>query len=40
LHTFDFTSERQRMTVIVKNLETGDIELHTKGADTIMHKIS
>ena len=35
-----FTSTRQRMSVIVESLETKVIYLFTKGADSIMHKIS
>lgn len=36
LHTLDFTSDRKRMSVILRNLENKEIILYTKGSDDIM----
>ncbi|GAM24030.1 hypothetical protein SAMD00019534_072050 [Acytostelium subglobosum LB1] len=33
LHTFEFTSERKRMSVVLRDQQTGQIKLITKGAD-------
>ncbi len=33
LHVLEFTSERKKMSVIVKDLQTEKIVLYTKGAD-------
>ena len=35
LHSFEFNSDRKRMSVILKD-STGNIKLYTKGADTII----
>eukprot|EP00917_Polyrhabdina_sp_WS-2016_P000211 GHVP01000406.1.p1 GENE.GHVP01000406.1~~GHVP01000406.1.p1 ORF type:complete len:1031 (-),score=162.48 GHVP01000406.1:363-3398(-) len=39
LETFPFTSERKRMGIIVKDLQTDEIVFYEKGADVIMEKI-
>ena len=36
LEVLEFTSERKRMSVIVRNKLTDQIEMHTKGADNII----
>ena len=36
LNTLEFNSTRKRMSVIIKDLQTGDIELLCKGADSII----
>ena len=36
LHTLEFTSDRKRMSVIVRNKATGVITLYCKGADSII----
>ena len=36
LHTIEFTSERKRMTVIVKESKSGLIYVLSKGADSVM----
>ncbi|EGG19357.1 P-type ATPase [Cavenderia fasciculata] len=38
LHTFDFTSDRKRMSVIVKHNATNQIKIITKGADDMVFK--
>jgi magnesium-transporting ATPase (P-type) len=39
LHVLDFTSERKRMSVIVRDLQTQKILLLTKGADSIISNL-
>ena len=39
LDVLEFTSTRKRMSVIVRNMQTGLIELYSKGADSIMEKL-
>lgn len=36
LQTFDFTSDRRRMSVIVKHSKSGEIKIVTKGADDVI----
>ena len=36
MNTLEFTSARKRMSVIIKDLQTGDLQLLCKGADSIM----
>lgn len=36
LACLEFSSERKRMSVLVRNVETGDIVLYSKGADEVM----
>lgn len=35
----EFNSTRKRMSLIVQNMQTGYIELYSKGADSIMEKL-
>ena len=39
LNVLEFNSTRKRMSVIVRNQQTGYIELYSKGADSIMEKL-
>lgn len=39
LNVLEFNSTRKRMSLIVKNYQTGYIELLSKGADSIMEKL-
>ena len=39
LNVLEFNSTRKRMSVIVRNQQTGMIELYSKGADSIMEKL-
>ena len=39
LNNLEFNSTRKRMSVIVRNQQTGYIELYSKGADSIMEKL-
>jgi len=39
LNVLEFNSTRKRMSVIVRNQQTGYIELFSKGADSIMEKL-
>lgn len=36
LDVLEFTSARKRMSVIIRNNETGGLELYCKGADNIV----
>lgn len=38
LHELEFNSTRKRMSVIVRDLQTNNIVLYTKGADSIIEK--
>lgn len=40
MHIIEFSYERRRMSVIVKNLLNNEINLYTKGADSIFLFIS
>jgi len=35
----EFTSDRKRMSVVLRNLETSEIQLWTKGADSVIEKL-
>ena len=39
LNVLEFNSTRKRMSVIFRNMQTGYIELYSKGADSIMEKL-
>lgn len=39
LNVLEFNSTRKRMSVILRNQQTGYIELYSKGADSIMEKL-
>jgi magnesium-transporting ATPase (P-type) len=40
LRQFDFSSELQRMSVIVKNLQTGDLAAYVKGSPEILKQMA
>jgi len=39
LNVLEFNSTRKRMSIIMMNIQTGYIELYSKGADSIMEKL-
>jgi magnesium-transporting ATPase (P-type) len=39
LQVLEFNSTRKRMSAIMQNMQTGYIELYSKGADSIMEKL-
>ena len=39
LNVLEFTSTRKRMSVIIKDLQNGEIWLYTKGADSVIEKL-